>query len=123
MGRAKVLIVEDETITALGIKKDIENAEEISVSIVNNAVDAVITAQKEKPDVIIMDIMLKGQLNGIEAAEIISGKYNIPIIYLTAYHDDETYLNAHMTNPVKIINKPYNKSELIGTINDVIVNC
>ena len=123
MEKAKVLIVEDETITALGIKKDIENTEGISVSIVNNAVDAVITAQKEKPDVIIMDIMLKGQLNGIEAAGIISGKYDIPIIYLTAYHDDETYYNANLTKPVKIINKPYNKSELIGTINDVLVNC
>ena len=123
MEKAKVLIVEDETITALGIKKDIENTEGISVSIVNNAVDAVITAQKEKPDVIIMDIMLKGQLNGIEAAGIISGKYDIPIIYLTAYHDDETYYNANLTKPVKIINKPYNKSELLGTINEVLVNC
>jgi len=121
--KAKVLIVEDETITALGIKKDLENSDEISVSIVNNAVDAVITAQKEKPDVIIMDIMLKGKLNGIDAAGIISGKYNIPIIYLTAYHDDETYFSAHMTNPVKIITKPYNKLELMGTINDVLVNC
>lgn len=121
--RAKVLIVEDETITALGIKKDLENSEEISVSIVNNAVDAVMTAQKEKPDVIIMDIMLKGKLNGIDAAGIISGKYNIPIIYLTAYHDEETYLSAHMTNPVKIITKPYSKPELLGTINDVLVNC
>lgn len=123
MEKAKVLIVEDETITALGIKKDLENSEEISVSIVNNAVDAVITAQQEKPDIIIMDIMLKGQLNGIDAAGIIAGKYNIPIIYLTAYHDDEIYQNANLTNPVKIINKPYNKSELIGTINDVLINC
>ncbi|MEJ2617151.1 MAG: response regulator, partial [Ignavibacteriaceae bacterium] len=123
MEKAKVLIVEDETITALGIKKDLENSEEISVSIVNNAVDAVITAQQEKPDIIIMDIMLKGQLNGIDAAGIIAGKYNIPIIYLTAYHDDEIYHNANLTNPVKIINKPYNKSELITTINDVLINC
>ena len=123
MEKAKVLIVEDETITALGIKKDLENSEEISVSIVNNAVDAVITAQQEKPDIIIMDIMLKGQLNGIDAAGIIAGKFNIPIIYLTAYHDDEIYQNANLTNPVKIINKPYNKSELIGTINDVLINC
>lgn len=121
--RAKVLIVEDETITALGIKKDLENSDEISVCIVNNAVDAVMTAQKEKPDVIIMDIMLKGKLNGIDAAGIISGKYNIPIIYLTAYHDDETYYNANLTNPVKIITKPYSKPDLIETINDVLVNC
>ena len=70
-----------------------------------------------------MDIMLKGKLSGIDAASIITGKYNIPIIYLTAYHDDETYLNAHQTNPVKIITKPYSKSELIETINEVLVNC
>ncbi len=120
--KVKVLIVEDETITALGLKKDLENSDEISVSIVNNALDAVITAQREKPDVIIMDIMLKGQLSGIDAAGIISGKYNIPIIYLTAYQDDETYLNAHLTNPVKIITKPYSKSELLGTINEILVN-
>jgi two-component system, response regulator PdtaR len=123
MEKAKILIVEDETITALGIKKDLENSDEISVSIVNNAVDAVISAQQDKPDIIIMDIMLKGQLNGIEAAGIIAGKYNIPIIYLTAYHDEETFHKANLTNPVKIINKPYNKSELIGTINEALVKC
>ena len=123
MEKAKILIVEDETITALGIKKDLEKSDEISVSIVNNAVDAVISAQQDKPDIIIMDIMLKGQLNGIEAAGIIAGKYNIPIIYLTAYHDEETFQKANLTNPVKIINKPYNKSELIGTINEALVKC
>ncbi len=120
--KAKILIVEDETITALGIKKDLEKYDDVSVAIVNNAVDAVITAEKEKPDLIVMDIMLKGKLNGIDAAGIISGRFNIPIIYLTAYQDDETYLNAYLTNPVKIISKPYNKGELLDTINEVLVN-
>ena len=119
----KVLIVEDETITALGIKKDVEKYDDdISVIIVNNAVDAVITAEKERPDLIVMDIMLKGKLSGIDAAGIISERYNIPVIYLTAYGDDETYLNAHLTNPVKIITKPYSKSELLDTINEILVN-
>ncbi len=120
--KAKVLIVEDETITALGIKKDLEIHGNISTNIVSNAVDAVIAAEKEKPDLILMDIMLKGKLSGIDAAQIITGRYNIPIIYITAYQDDETYLNAYQTNPLKIIGKPYSKSELLDVVNEALVN-
>ena len=120
--KAKILIVEDETITAMGIKKDLEKYWNISTIIVSNAVDAVIAAEKEKPDLILMDVMLKGKLSGIDAAQIITGRYNIPIIYITAYQDDETYLNAYQTNPLKIIGKPYSKSELLDVVNDALVN-
>jgi CheY-like chemotaxis protein len=120
--KAKILIVEDETITAMGIKKDLEKYGNISTIIVSNAVDAVIAAEKEKPDLILMDVMLKGKLSGIDAAQIITGRYNIPIIYITAYQDDETYLNAYQTNPLKIIGKPYSKSELLDVVNDALVN-
>lgn len=120
--KAKILVVEDETITALGIKKDLEKYENISVIIVNNAVDAVITAEKVKPHLILMDIMLKGKLNGIDAAGIITKRFNIPIIYLTAYQDDETYLNAHITNPLKILGKPYDESELMNTVDKALFN-
>jgi two-component system, response regulator PdtaR len=120
--KAKILVVEDETVTAMGIKKDLEKFDNISVNIVNNAIDAVIAAEKEKPDLILMDIMLKGKLNGIDAAGIISQRYNIPTIYLTAYQDDETYLNAHLTNPLKILGKPYKESELLETVSHALVN-
>lgn len=120
--KAKVLIVEDETITAMGIKKDLEKHGNILTNIVSNAVDAVIAAEKEKPDLILMDIMLKGQLSGIDAAQIITRRYNIPIIYITAYQDDETYLNAYQTNPLKIIGKPYSKSELLDIVSEALVN-
>jgi CheY-like chemotaxis protein len=120
--KAKILIVEDETITAMGIKKDLEKSGKISVIIVNNAVDAIITAEEEKPDLILMDIMLKGKLNGIDAAGIITNKYKIPMVYITAYQDDETYINAYLTNPLKIIGKPYNEAELIETIEQALAN-
>ena len=120
--KSKVLIVEDETITAMGIRKDLEKNGNITTNIVSNAVDAVIAADKDKPDLILMDIMLKGKLSGIDAAGIITGRYKIPIIYITAYQDDETYLTAHQTNPVKIIGKPYSKSELLDVVNQVLVN-
>jgi CheY-like chemotaxis protein len=119
---AKILIVEDETITALGIQKDLQKFDNISIHIVNNAIDAVIAAEEEKPDLILMDIMLKGKLSGIDASAIISQRYKIPIIYLTAYQDDETYLNAHLTNPLKILGKPYKESELLETVNNALVN-
>jgi CheY-like chemotaxis protein len=120
--KAKILIVEDETITALGIQKDLQKFDNISIHIVNNAIDAVIAAEEEKPDLILMDIMLKGKLSGIDASAIISQRYKIPIIYLTAYQDDETYLNAHLTNPLKILGKPYKESELLETVNNALVN-
>lgn len=116
-----ILIVEDETVVALDLKKYIETNFNISVVIVNTVVDAVMTVEKVKPNLILMDVILKGKLNGIDAAEIITKKYKIPIIYLTALSDSKFYKNAEKTNPAKIITKPYEEQELMQAINSILI--
>ena len=118
--KPKVLIVEDESITALDLKKNLELYENIEVDISNNGLDAIMKAEKEKPNLILMDIMLKGRLNGIDVADIISKKRDIPIIYISAFTDDETVLNAHTTKPFAFLGKPFDEGELHSTINNAL---
>lgn len=114
--QTKILIVEDEMITALDLKKFLEKEINADTKIATNAVDAIINVEKDKPQLIIMDIMLKGKLSGIDAADIIHKRFNIPLIYITSFKDDETFLNAHLTNPIDIIGKPFKQSELLEKI-------
>ena len=72
--KPKILIVEDESITALDLKKNLETYENVEVDVSNNGLDAIMKVEEEKPDLILMDIMLKGRLNGIDVADIISKK-------------------------------------------------
>ncbi len=118
--KPKILIVEDESITALDLKKNLQKQNCVDVSISSNGLDAIMKAEKEQPDLILMDIMLKGQLNGIDVASIISKKRRIPIIYLSAYTDDETILNAHTTNPFAFIGKPFEEGELNKTVKQAL---
>ena len=73
---------------------------------------AIQSATQKKPDIIIMDIMLKGETTGIEAAEKIREDYNIPIIFLTAYADENTLARAKITEPYAYIIKPYKEIDL-----------
>ncbi len=69
--------------------------------------DAVKKAGETKPDLVLMDIMLKGEMDGIDAAQQIRDLYDIPIVYLTAYFDDETLERAKVTEPFGYILKPF----------------
>jgi DNA-binding LytR/AlgR family response regulator len=69
-------------------------------------------ARAERPDIILMDIMLKGDLNGIETAEIIRKQFSIPVIFLTAYADESTLSKAKITEPYGYIIKPYKEIDL-----------
>ncbi|RPI73122.1 MAG: response regulator, partial [Ignavibacteriales bacterium] len=73
---------------------------------------AIEEAEKELPDVVIMDIMLEGYMSGIEAAEKISNGLNIPVIFLTALNDDETFLSAAETKPYGFISKPFKHEQI-----------
>ena len=96
--KTKVLIVEDETNTATTFE------------------EAISSVQENKPDIIIMDINLKNSLDGITTACEIKKIDNIPIIYLTAFCDDETIKRAIQTNPVGYLLKPFKIDELKSTI-------
>jgi DNA-binding LytR/AlgR family response regulator len=112
MATINILVVEDEII----VSKDIQNSlKRLGYSIVGSAASgekAIEAALKEKPDLILMDIMLKGDMNGIEAAEKIKEKINIPIIFLTAYAEDATLSKAKMVEPYGYILKPFKEIDL-----------
>lgn len=112
MDSAKILIVEDEGITALEIQNKIEEWGYDVVGVVSSGEEAVKTAIDLMPDLILMDVVLKDKLNGIEAAKIIKRAHDVPVIYLTAYGDEETLQNAKFTIPQAYILKPFEENEL-----------
>ncbi|EKQ53248.1 MAG: CheY-like receiver domain-containing protein [Methanobacterium sp. Maddingley MBC34] len=116
MAKSCILVVEDEAIVAMGIKQKLEDLGHQVVDIVFTGEDAVQTALKKEPDLILMDIVLKGSMDGIEAAAKIRNQMDIPVIYLTAYSDEEVLERARMTEPYGYIIKPFKKSELNANI-------
>jgi CheY-like chemotaxis protein len=82
--KKKILIVEDERIIAEDIRKCVLNCNYDVIGIVPTGQDTLLIVKEQKPDLILMDIMLEGKLDGIETAEKIISKYDIPVIYITA---------------------------------------
>ncbi len=116
MGKVNVLVVEDESI----VSKDIQNSlVKLGYSIAGAASSgekAVELALLTEPDVILMDIMLKGDMNGIETAEKIKTELKVPIIFLTAYADDATLSKAKVIEPYGYIIKPFKEIDLHTSI-------
>ena len=108
---AKILIVEDETIIALDIKNTILKLGYEVSGCVTNYDDALKSVKSDEPDIIFMDINLRNSKDGIEAATDIKKIKNIPIIYLTAFVDDETIERAARTCPAGYIAKPFKRNQ------------
>ncbi|MBZ2165773.1 PAS domain S-box protein [Methanobacterium spitsbergense] len=115
MSKGKILIVEDESIEALDIKQALESFGYEVPNIATSGEDAVELALDIKPDLILMDIILKGNTDGIAAAAKIK-ELNIPVIYLTAYSEESKVNRALLTEPYGYIIKPFDRNELKYTI-------
>lgn len=113
---ARVLVVEDESIVAMGIKHKLQNLGHSVVDMVATGEDAIKSARENHPEIILMDIVLKGEIDGIEATQIIRKKQDIPVIYLTAYADEEMLSRAKVTEPYGYIIKPFKSSEINANI-------
>lgn len=109
---AKVYIVEDEAITALDIKRTLEKLNYEIVGIKDRGEDAIDEIAEMSPDAVLMDITLKGELDGIETARLLNIRKKIPVIYLTAHYDDETIERSKTTNPYGFLLKPLNDRDL-----------
>jgi DNA-binding LytR/AlgR family response regulator len=116
MSKINVLVVEDESI----VSKDIQySLKKLGYQIVGSAATgekAVELATQLMPDIILMDIMLKGDITGIEASAQIKETLNIPIIFLTAYADENTLSKAKVTEPYAYIIKPFKEIDLHTSI-------
>jgi two-component system cell cycle sensor histidine kinase/response regulator CckA len=116
MTKAKILIVEDESIIASVIAAALKKFAYEVIDILNTGEAAAAVALQKKPDLILMDIRLLGAMDGISAAEQIQQHLDIPIIYLTAYADEPTLERAKKTRPYGYIPKPFQEIELKTTI-------
>ena len=116
MPRARVLIVEDERVVAEDVGRSLNKLGYSVVGIVSSGEEAVKKTEELGPDLVLMDIVLKGGMDGVEAAEEIRGRFRIPVVYVTAYADDETLKRAKETEPFGYILKPFEERELYTSI-------
>ncbi|HID43340.1 MAG TPA: PAS domain S-box protein [Archaeoglobaceae archaeon] len=116
MDGTKVLIVEDENIVAMDIKYTLKNLGYTVSGIASSGEEAIKLVEETSPDIVLMDIMLRGEMDGIQAAEIIRSRHYIPVIYLTAYSDSRTLQRAKVTEPFGYILKPFEEKELKTSI-------
>jgi two-component system, cell cycle sensor histidine kinase and response regulator CckA len=112
MGNKRILVVEDNRIVARDIEKSLEKLGFHVCGSVSSGEEAVKRAEELKPDLVLMDIMLKGEMNGTMAAGQIHFQYDIPVVYLTAYADPEILEKAKVTEPFGYIIKPFEEREL-----------
>lgn len=108
----KILIAEDEAIIAADLEKSLQKLNYQVVGIENSGESVIKAAREKAPDLILMDIMLNGKINGIKAAQQIKEDLDIPVIYLTAYADEKTVQNAKITDPFGYILKPFDEINL-----------
>ncbi len=130
MAVTQILVVEDERITAEDIKSALESAGYVVPALVSSGEEAVRKAGELQPDLILMDIQLDGNMDGIEAAGQIRERFGIPVIYLTAYSNTGIVQRAKVTEPsgyllkeqFGFLRKPFEESELNTTIEITLYN-
>lgn len=108
----KILIVEDESLVALDLSQTLSEAGYEIVGIASNGKDAIALTCEHKPDVVLMDILLKGDIDGIETAKRIKTNHNLAVIFLTALKKDTDIQRAIETNPSAYLIKPFEKKAL-----------
>ncbi|MBN1633945.1 MAG: response regulator [Ignavibacteria bacterium] len=116
MEREKVLIVEDDRVTSEILKQMLSNKNFIVTDILSDSESVLESIEKKLPDLILMDIIIKGERDGIEIANLIKEKYEIPVIYLTSDTSDNTIERAKISEPFGYLIKPINEKILLASI-------
>jgi len=116
MVNQKILIVEDENIVAKDLQKRLMNLGYDVVGIVSTGEEAVKKVVATSPDLVLMDVRLKGEMDGIEAASALHFQHGVAVVYLSAYADNDTLKRASATEPFGYILKPFEERELHTTI-------
>ncbi|MEM1170945.1 MAG: EAL domain-containing protein [Cyanobacteria bacterium P01_H01_bin.35] len=116
MSKSRIMIVEDESIIAEDLADSLRSMGYTVVDIVSSGEEAILIAAEKQPNLILMDVMLQGEMDGVTAAEQIQSNLQIPIIFLTAYTDNKTLERVKATNPFGYIVKPFEERNLHLTI-------
>jgi CheY-like chemotaxis protein len=112
MEKARILVVEDEAIVAMDIANTLRDLGHEVTDTVPSGEQAIASVKENRPNVILMDIILKGEMDGIQTAEQIRAQYSIPVIFLTAYADEKTLERAKITTPCGYLTKPFEETDL-----------
>lgn len=116
MGKGRLLIVEDEMIVAMDLRERLIRMGYDVVGVAGNSRAALETGGRHGPDMAIMDIVLRGEPDGVETARVLLEKFRIPVIYLTAHSDEATLKRAKETEPFGYITKPFTDHDLRNTL-------
>ena len=108
----QILVVEDERIVAEHIRRSLKNMGYSVLDFVSSGEKAIKEVEDKRPDLVLMDIVLEGEMSGIETAQQIRSRFNIPVVYLTAYSDEKILERAKITEPFGYVIKPFNEREL-----------
>lgn len=114
--KARLLIVEDERIVAMDLRQRLQRFNYKVIDIVSTGEAAIRAVEEHKPDLVLMDIQIQGDMDGIQTSAILHKRYNTPHIYLTAHRDDDTINRAKHTEPYGYLLKPFNDMEVQTTI-------
>jgi CheY-like chemotaxis protein len=104
---AKILVVEDEGIVAFNLQQRLQQLGYEVLGPAESDQDSLALVTRERPDLVLMDIHIKGELDGIELAGLLGNDFHLPIVYLTAYSEDATLERARHTRPYGYLIKPF----------------
>lgn len=116
MSGERILVVDDDNTTANVMQLYLENFGFIVAGIACSGAEAIEKTKKLNPDLVLMDVNLGKGLDGIDTAEVIIQNFSTPVIYISAYNDEETLARAKKTNPYGFINKPLRDTDLKTTV-------
>jgi len=120
MSAIKILIVEDEAIVAMEIEHRLKTIGYDVCDVSSSGEKAILLAEQHRPDIILMDIKLKGNMNGLIAAKIVKEKYFIPSVFVTANSDQNTLKQINDMLHFEYLFKPIDEDQLIKAINNTV---
>jgi CheY-like chemotaxis protein len=118
--KGNIMVVEDEGVVSIDIRNMLKKAGYNIAAVAFQGEEAVRKAEQSNPDLVLMDIGLKGEMDGIETAKRIRNRFQIPVVFLTGFADEATVAKAQEVNPSGFIIKPINEEELNQTLEDIL---
>jgi CheY-like chemotaxis protein len=116
IGKTKILIVEDEVIAGMALCTKFNDSENVDCKFVSSGEEAIRSVEGDPPHIVLMDISLRGEIGGIEAALEIRSRFGVPIIFMTGYPDQDMKDQAEAAEPIAYFVKPLEYAELMATI-------
>lgn len=113
---SRILIVEDERITAEDLHDILTDLGYHVTGIVSSGAEAIQAVERDRPDLALMDIRIKGEMDGTETARVLNERFGVPVVYLTAHADRDTLQRAKRAKPLGYIVKPFQESELQASV-------